>query len=94
MGSRPRAHRGRSPFLLGAFVLVALLALGSGHWAIEPVSAQRSTAPTRTPLPVAQPEQPTLDPFITPTATPEVTPTVAPVAVLPHVGAMWEPAGR
>jgi len=90
MGSRLHFSSGRSRFLVGTLTLVVLLALGSGQWAAEPVSAQRSTVPTRTPVPAAQPASEAA-PLPTETLAPEATPEVAPAEVLPAVGA-WEPA--
>lgn len=104
MDRMPRLHSVRAPFLFGAICLIALLALGSGQWFAEPVSAQRGTVPTRTPTAPPPTEAPATSPAATqvpatptpaatlappPAALDEPTP-VAPAGVLPSVGSMVE----
>ncbi|NLD45339.1 MAG: hypothetical protein GX657_17830 [Chloroflexi bacterium] len=92
MDRKQGSRAGRARLLFGAFCCVALLALGSGQWAAEPVDALqvRSTVPSRTPTPQPGDSQPapvvSTTPTVTPTAT--ITPTISPAQVLPHVGAM------
>lgn len=68
----------------GVFCLLAFVALGSGAWSAAPVSAQRSTVPTRTPTAAPATPEPTSPPVgpgpgdPAPTSTPQPEPTVAP----------------